>query len=192
MAGSDRVEESDFARGGWTSGPGMRGERSLGSRWGETRPGVSLGAATPAAAGAGDAHLHGSTAGGLLAPGCEENEAWGPDGAKQDPGCLWEPPPPQRLVLAMLTSTAPPASPSKTSAPGTPRWGSARTRSPSTIDLNGTCMALVPRHESRFPNGEDEVPFPLPFSLSFAFFCPSSRIASRSPNILPVRGYNFQ
>lgn len=88
-------------------------------------------------------------AGGLLAPGCEENEAWGPDGAKQDPACLWEPPPPQRLVLAMLTSTAPPASPSKTSAPGTPRWGSARTRSPSTIDLNGTCMALVPRHESR-------------------------------------------
>jgi len=61
MAGSDRVEEGDFARGGWTSGPGMRGERSLGSRWGETRLGVSLGAATPAAAGAGDAHLHGST-----------------------------------------------------------------------------------------------------------------------------------
>jgi len=37
----------DFARGRWASGPGMRGERRPGSRWGETRSGVSLGAATP-------------------------------------------------------------------------------------------------------------------------------------------------
>ena len=33
-------------------------------------------------------------AGGLLAPGCEENEGRGPDGARQDPASLWEPPPP--------------------------------------------------------------------------------------------------
>ena len=33
-------------------------------------------------------------AGGLLAPGCEENEGRGPDGARQDLASLWEPPPP--------------------------------------------------------------------------------------------------
>ena len=68
----------DFARGRWASGPRMRGERRPGSRWGETRSGVSLGAATP-------------------------GSSW----------CWRRSPPPM------------------TSAPGTPCWGSARTRSPS-------------------------------------------------------------